>query len=258
MAAIALIAALPAAALAARPPEDAPPPGRAENLSQVLAQTAAVVEGEVVDVTNTYTVEEGPWLVATVANLVVHSGAVQPGTIRLRFRGGPLPDGTFLAPETMPRLYKGKRTIFFLRNTFWTETPLVANGLMRVEAVNGREILVGQDENPLQLFADDGLVFGGGAVFEDSVDSDMAPKARPAGAAAAAKALDRAGFLRTLRGHVTRRGSPLGGRFYDEPRKLDWRALPAVPAPNDMGARSSSTKVEADTPPSSHPNARRK
>jgi hypothetical protein len=114
----------------------AAPPVPAETFVHVLRQTAAVIEGDVQDVSFRYDEREGPRTVATVGNIVVHVGSLgqsPPRTLELRSFGGFLPDGREVIAMHVPSFTVGKRHVVFLRNTEWTLSPVAFGFVFRVE-----------------------------------------------------------------------------------------------------------------------------
>ena len=123
----------------------APLPTPADTLAAVLRQTAAVVEGDVEDVSFHFDEVEGPRTVAIVTNLFVHLGSLgkaPPSSMEIRSFGGFLPDGREITATHVPELAPGKRYVLFLRNTEWTLSPIAFGHVFRLDTVGTKRALV--------------------------------------------------------------------------------------------------------------------
>jgi hypothetical protein len=123
----------------------AAPPVVADSFVEVLRQTAAVIEGDVQDVSFQYDDQQGPRTVATMANIVVHVGSLgssPPRTLELRSFGGFLPDGREVIAVHVPAFAPGKRHVVFLRNTDWVLSPVAFGFVFRVEHQGSRGAVV--------------------------------------------------------------------------------------------------------------------
>jgi hypothetical protein len=123
----------------------AAPPVAPSSFADVLRQTAAVIEGDVQDVSFRYDAQEGPRTVATMANMVVHVGSLgssPPRTLELRSFGGPLPDGREVIAMHVPAFTVGKRHVVFLRNTEWVLSPVAFGFVFRVEQQGSAKAIV--------------------------------------------------------------------------------------------------------------------
>jgi len=123
----------------------APPPRAPESFPVVLRQTAAVVEGDVQDISFRYDDLEGPRTVATLANIVVHLGSIGssvPRTLELRSFGGPMPDGREVVAMHVPAFVVGQRHLVFLRNTEWSLSPVAFGFAFRLAERGSAEALI--------------------------------------------------------------------------------------------------------------------
>ena len=117
----------------------------AESFTDVLRQTAAVIEGDVQDVSFRYDDVEGPRTVATMVDIVVHMGSLgssPPRTLELRSFGGFLPDGREVIAMHVPAFSAGKRHVVFLRNTDWVLSPVAFGFVFRVEHQDTKAVIV--------------------------------------------------------------------------------------------------------------------
>ncbi|MDC3952987.1 hypothetical protein [Polyangium jinanense] len=133
------------ASLGARAAHAAPLPSPVDTLADVLRQTAAVIEGDVEDVSFHFDEVEGPRTVATVKNVFVHLGSLgksPPSSLQIRSFGGYLPDGREIVATHVPELATGKRYFLFLRNTEWTLSPIAFGHVFRLDTVGKKRALV--------------------------------------------------------------------------------------------------------------------
>ncbi|MDI1442962.1 hypothetical protein [Polyangium sp. 6x1] len=133
------------ASLGAHAAHASPLPSPADTLADVLRQTAAVIEGDVEDVSFQFDEVEGPRTIATVTNVFVHLGSLgksTPSSVVIRSFGGYLPDGREIVATHVPELAPGKRYFLFLRNTEWTLSPIAFGHVFRVDTVGTKRALV--------------------------------------------------------------------------------------------------------------------
>ncbi|MDI1428312.1 hypothetical protein [Polyangium sorediatum] len=133
------------ASLGAESAHAAPLPSPADTLAAVLRQTAAVIEGDVEDVSFHFDEVEGPRTVATLTNLSVHLGSLgasAPNSVEIRSFGGYLPDGREIVATHVPELVAGKRYVLLLRNTEWTLSPIAFGHVFRLDTLGKTRALV--------------------------------------------------------------------------------------------------------------------
>jgi hypothetical protein len=231
-------------------PSDAAAPGPVDNLRNAVRQTAAVVEGWVTNIQHEFSEENGPWTRVTLSNVHAHLGSA-PLTVEIRHFGGPLPNGRFLVAAELPVFVLGKQYVVFLRNTAWNVSPVVGDLALRVETLDGTEVLVNSDGQPVTEVGAQGLELGA-ALFEGPLPDGRAPAAvgrrlqdlgrRP---------LDRGRFVQELRTHIAAQGARVSGAFYEHPAGgFRWRGQRTARAADEResadpaGAGSSGPEVD--------------
>jgi hypothetical protein len=179
-------------------PEPILPPGyqkvapmSAMTSREIVAQTAAIIDGDVSDVQFTYDDCAGPRTnyILTGARTLV--GAEVPSQVTLSFLGGPLPDGSWIRVSELPRLALDSHYVAFLRKTDWTFSPIVGDVILRRESVGGHEVLVSPEGQLVTGWGENGVslssaVFGpvghsvhGYRTANASVGPSHAPTASP-------------------------------------------------------------------------------
>lgn len=250
-AAVLLLSSAPSQAK--RPPANAALPRRVDNLLSALAQTAAVAEGVVTRVDYEYSDEAGPWTVVTLSDVVAHFG-VAPSTIVVRQFGGPRPDGGAITVSDQVSFFKDKRYLLFLRNTSWNLSPVVGELAFRVEAVQGRELLINHEGRAVTAIGDSGVAFGD-TLYDAPDRASREPPALRSDAQDKAHGLDRRALVATLRAQLQARGMAVAGDFFDEPGgAFNWKRVRTVPDPAASPAAAASVNAsELDTsePPTS-------
>lgn len=222
-----------------RPPT-ARKPLPVKDLHSAVDQTAAVVECLVADIQYEYSEEEGPWTRVTLSDCQAHFGSASP-LVEIRHFGGPLPNGRMLVAAELPAFVKGKRYIVFLRNTAWNVSPVVGDLALRVETVDGTEVLVDSAGQVVTEVGPRGIELGP-ALFGGLELDGTPPKALGNGLSALVdrKPLDRQSFVEALRANLEVHGLTVAGTFYDRPAgEFKWRAQRA--------AQSAGQKASADT-----------
>lgn len=109
------------AQVATAPPE---PPSEPALVAE-LRQTAAVVEGTVTDVNETFDEWFGPRTVVTLGAVEAHVGKWSGGDVTLSLLGGPLPGGRRLSVSHQAKLALGGRYLVWLRSGAWRYHPTV-------------------------------------------------------------------------------------------------------------------------------------
>jgi hypothetical protein len=236
-----------------QPPPMARKPLPVKDLQSAVDQTAAVVEGSVTDIQYDYSEEEGPWTRVTLSDVQAHFGTAPP-VMEIRHFGGPLPDGRMMVAAELPVFVKGKRYVVFLRNTAWNVSPVVGDLALRVETVDGSEVLVNSDGQAVTEVGPAGVEMG--PTLFGSIELDgTPPKALEKSLRALdRKPLDRRGFMEALDATLAARSLSVAGTFYEHPAgEFKWRAQRTVPsarheAPADISVEStSSLNPEVDT-----------
>ncbi len=228
------------------------PPSPANTLAEVLRQTAAVIEGDVEDVSFHFDEIEGPRTVAIVTNVVLHLGSLGtslPSSLEIRSFGGFLPDGREIAATHVPELAQGQRYFAFLRNTDWTLSPIAFGHVFRVDTVGTKRALVD---------AYGRLVAGVGAT---EIVAGPLLWVRPSGALDATtpprlatwiteadvdRALDARELAETLRTFARATGAWPHGSFSPEPASAGpWRRVTTTRAPAKAAAPESTDDLLA-------------
>lgn len=221
-----------------RPPPTARKPQAVNDLPSAIDQTAVVVEGVVSNIDYEYSAESGPWTVVTLSSTTTHLGKA-PTQVKIRQFGGVLPNGRRLVVAEHADFFQGKRYVVFLRNTAWNLSPVVGQLALRVETVEGREVLVNDAGQAVTGVGPSGLEFSR-AIFQraDTASASPATVANvPEGEVR--QTLDRSQFISSLRGTLQRQGLNLKGEFFDYPAgEFNWRRSTTLPSSASSGADS--------------------
>jgi hypothetical protein len=218
-----------------------------EDLQSALSQTSAVIEALVTAIQYEYTDDQGPWTRVTLANVRPLFGSA-PSVAEIRHFGGPLPDGRLVVASELPVFVEGKEYLIFLRNTKWNLSPIVGDLALRVEAVDGNEVLVNTDGQAITGVGPAGLSLGP-ALFDGPQRDGSAPQALPAGLnLLEQKPPDRARFVDTLRAAMAAQDLKVAGTFSERPAgEFKWRGQPAVASPGDQAAASARPSARLGT-----------
>lgn len=136
---------------------------------EILEQTAAVVEGDVSDVSFDYDDCAGPRTKLKVTNTRTLLGTTVSGDVVLSVFGGPLPNGKWVEASEMPQFALGARYLFFLRNTDWTFAPIIGDLAYRHETIAGEPVLVSQLGQAVT------------GMFESGIETNTVPLTEPTG-----------------------------------------------------------------------------
>jgi hypothetical protein len=191
-----------------------------------LANTAAIVEGSVKDVTYTYDEKAGPRTVATLVDVAVDFGRYGDRTLQVATLGGPISERKVLFIPELPQLTEDTRYLVFLNNVDWFFSPVVADYVFRIETgPRGTDVLIAPSGHAVVGLSADGLEFSDEPVVETQVDF-IRPNARLRllgdSAARLAGAMSKEDFLAAVQ-DLTRsvplqgefRSSPAGGRAWN-------------------------------------------
>ena len=145
----------------------------------VVDQTAAVVQGVVTGIDESYSEEEGPRTVVTLSRLNVLWGDFRDESVKLQLFGGPVPGRVGRIDEVhVPTFVKGKTYLVFLSNRDWRLSPVTAQQSYLVERVYDKEIVVTTDG-----FAVSGIDDVTGPIptftvynIPDEIDEDFVPE----------------------------------------------------------------------------------
>ncbi len=208
-------------------------PGDITTTRGILRDSSALVEATVTEITTAYDESTGPRTLVELSTQHVHAGTPVAERFTLRFFGGPVPGGTRVTTSATITLIKGGRYLLFLRNRPWFYDPLLGAAL-RVEQVNGREVLVDPEQHPLTALTPEGLVFGAAKLFTLEADASgqhaAATLRAGLGPRDTARALDRDSFLALVREAIAVEGVSPNGTFPLEPKaRSNWRVIPTRP-----------------------------
>jgi hypothetical protein len=216
------------------------------DLRSAVDQTAAVVEGTVSKIDYEYTDADGPWTVITFSDVKARHGK-SAQEISVRQFGGRLPNGQYIVASHLPVFVEGKRYIMFLRNTAWNMSPIVGDFALRLETVNGKEMLVNTDGKAVVGFASGGIETSA-PVFDVPVPDGAAPQANQLGVADLEREpLDRSGFFKALDTNLKSLGIGVKGSVQSRPAgEFKWQAQRLAP---DADAKPGKTPSKAGSGP---------
>ena len=131
----------------------------------------------------------------------------------------------------LPVFVKGKRYVVFLRNTLWNVSAVVADLALRVDSVDGVEVLVNTEGHPVTEVNYRGPVFGARLFESISVDGTAPKPLKDLPQAGGVKMLDRRAFVDALGARLSAQGLRISGSsFFDRPAgAFKWRGMPVVP-----------------------------
>jgi len=220
--------AAPVGKVAASPTLPLPPPSSTRAL---IAQTAAVVEGDVVGVEYTYDERQGPRTIVTLGNLRTRLGRYEGDKVRLSTLGGPLPDGRRLYVPELPEIAESGRYLVFLRNDRWLYSPVLSDLALRLETVGDRAVVIDQDGRAVTGVGHGGLRRDDPALFEpvhDAKRPSAPPVLRSKDVPRAALTSDR--LVAALAEYAKKEGLELTGTFAPEPdARRVWNKVPTEP-----------------------------
>ena len=116
-----------------------------DSMKSMLEQTAAVIEGTVSNTSYSFDDQLGPRTNVTLTNVVSRIGSLpgQPTQITLPMYGGPSADGTkFYAATHIAQIATGTNYLVFLANHDWFLSPVLRDLALRIENVNGVDVLL--------------------------------------------------------------------------------------------------------------------
>lgn len=235
----------------AKPPSSARKPMAVTDLASAVDQTAAVVEGQVTDISYEFNERDGPWTTVVLSDVRAHFGSA-PERLEIRQLGGPLPDDTVLVVTHLPEFIEGERYVVFLRNTVWNLSPVVGDFALRVEAVGDNEALVTTDGHAVLAIDAQGMEVTEAPVAEvqpyrallqgmESEQAEAAAAATLPSAPAQASAsvvvqdsalsegvpLDRQSFVAALGEILETEDMAVAGEFYERPAgEFKWYGQP--------------------------------
>jgi len=204
----------------------------------VVDQTAAVVQGTVTEIAESYSEEEGPRTLVTLSRVNVLWGDLRTESVTLKLFGGPVPGRPGRIDEVhVPTFVKGKTYLVFLSNRDWRLSPVTARQSYLVELVDDKEIVVTTDgfavagiddvTGPIRTFP----VYS----IPDEIDEDFVPEvAKDVTPDLVARAASPAGLVADLQSWAKQNEVTVNGTFTDQPyRTGNWRFPRMTPDPTD-------------------------
>jgi hypothetical protein len=200
----------------------------------VIDQTAAVVQGTVVRVAETYNEEEGPRTLVTLSPVKALWGDFRGTSVTLKLFGGPVPGRRGRVDEVhVPTFVQGKTYLVFLSNRDWRLSPVTARQSYLVERIHDRDVVVTTDGYAVSGIND---VTGPARKFpvyripREIPDNFVPAVARDVTPAQVAEASSPARLVADLKAWGRRNGVSVHGTFTDRPyRTANWRIETTTP-----------------------------
>jgi hypothetical protein len=204
----------------------------------VVDQTAAVVQGIVTEIAESYTEEEGPRTLVTLSRVNVLWGDFRDESVTLKLFGGPVPGRPGRIDEVhVPTFVRGKTYLVFLSNRDWRLSPVTARQSYLVELVHGKEIVVTTDgfavagiddvTGPIPLFPVYNIPDEIDENFEPRISEEVTPDL-------VARAASPAELVADLQSWAQQNQVTVNGTFNDQPyRTANWRFPRMTPDPTD-------------------------
>jgi hypothetical protein len=209
-----------------------------DSYKAVVDQTAAVAQGVVTDIRETYSDEEGPRTVVTLSRLNVLWGDFREERVTLKLFGGTVPGRVGRIDEVhVPTFVRGKSYLVFLSNREWRLSPVTARQAYLVESIHGKEIVVSTDgfavagiddvTGPIPLFPVYNLPDEIDENYEPRVSEEVTPEL-------VARAASPKELVEALQGWAKANEVTVNGSFTDRPYSTgNWRFPRMTPDPND-------------------------
>lgn len=133
-------------AVVVQPAHTAPHYAWHNSYKAVVDQTAAVVQGTVTSVSESYNEREGPRTLVTLSKLNVLWGEIRSPDVMLKLFGGHVPGHRGRIDEVhIPTFVRGKTYLVFLSNRDWRLSPVTARQAFIIEKVQGKDIVATRD-----------------------------------------------------------------------------------------------------------------
>ena len=200
----------------------------------VVDQTAAVVQGTVTSVAESYNEREGPRTLVTLSQLKVLWGSLRAPSVVLKLFGGPVPGHRGRVDEVhIPTFVRDKTYLVFLSNRDWRLSPVTARQAFIIERVQGKDLVVttngyavyGIDNvvGPIRTFPVYRIPDGIDENFVPTLDPGITPKML-------ATAYSVAEFITNLKSWASRNKVSVSGTFNDRPYGTgSWNIVSAIP-----------------------------
>jgi hypothetical protein len=197
---------------------------------EALANTAAIVEGDVARIAYTFDRTAGPRTVVTLSDLAVHFGRYADRNLDLATLGGPVDERKWLYIPELPELKEDTRYLVFLTNVDWFFNPVVAEYVFRVEpGPRGADVLIAPSGHAVLGFSAEGVELSPEPVVDTQVDF-LTPNAKlrllDGASVVLADAMPKDAFLAAVRDLM--RDVPLQGELQTSPsRDRVWNQMTA-------------------------------
>jgi hypothetical protein len=180
-----------------------------------IANTAAIVEGHVIDYSYAYDPVSGPRTVATLRDVTTHFGEFREKALTVATLGGPITQRRWLFIPELPHLTTDTRYLIFLTNVDWFFSPVVGNYIFRLEpGPHGADILIDPAGHAVVGLSAAGLQFTPDPVIDGQLDF-LAPQVKrkllDGDASQLARAISKDAFLSSIRKLLD--SAPLTGEF---------------------------------------------
>jgi hypothetical protein len=149
----------------------APPAEPFDTSAAVLRQTAAIVEGDVSDISFSFDQAAGPRTIVRLSNVKSLWGTFSDSEVRLSVLGGPLPDGRYLDIAELPNFISGGHYVVFLSNRNWFHSPVIGEWALRTETIKGKGLLLSDSGNVIFGLSQRGLVASSFHAFKPRPDA---------------------------------------------------------------------------------------
>jgi hypothetical protein len=184
-----------------------------------ISNTAAIVEGHVVDYRYAFDAASGPRTTATLSNVTTHFGTFRNHTLTVATLGGPITQRRWLFIPDLPRLTVDTRYLMFLTNVDWFYTPVVGNYIFRLEpGPAGADVLIDPSGHAVVGVSAAGLRLTPDPVVDGQFDfltPQVKPKLLDPKGSQLATAMSKDAFLTSIRQLLA--SAPLTGEFRTHP-----------------------------------------
>ena len=209
----------------------------------VVDQTAAVLEGTVTTLAESYDDHEGPRTLVTLSQLRVWWGDFRPPDVTLRLFGGAVPGRRGRVDEVhIPTFVQGRRYLVFLSNRDWRLSPITARQAYLIERVHNTDVLVTTDGHATSGIDD---VVGPIRTFQvyrvpSEIEDNFVPTVDPSVTSKMVSgAYSPATFVADLKSWASRNHVSVNGAFNSRPYSSGgWRFLRTTPDASQHGAPS--------------------
>jgi hypothetical protein len=201
----------------------------------VIDQTAALVEGTVVEVQESYDEQEGPRTLVTLSDMSVQWGELSNPHVTLRLFGGHLPSGDLVQESHIPTFVRGRRYVVFLSNRDWRLTPVTADQAFIIERVHGKSLVVTTDGFAVSGIDEVEGIRRACPVYRipNGIEDGFVPRVEQSVTREMVQgAYSDSEFAAEIRAFAARNDVAVSGSFVDQPYHSGrtWRTIPATRA----------------------------